>query len=353
VAAPTLSLIENGISMPTLDTLYSLSVIYRTPMQRLYEIVGLGRMMAATDLPATLEETCARYNEALGACRWFDALTLAAHGERLVAAAGNPLEAVRWREARAICMPQVGMQHEAILLLNEVLADPRLERACQYRVLKNLASAHLMAGQFAAAAIMGERALASAPAGLPPDEALALRSGPIAALVMELESREPEDERIGRQVLRSVHEARRSAKGATRQRLLLLDVYEAAGTWAVGNRLVAGKQFQGVAREARESSERWVELAAQTHLGRLLQSQGKLREAARALATAEAVAVDLRDPTAIFDVAFRTLMLLDESETARRQQCLRRCERYYPLVQARTPSIVAFEGLAAAGSQGR
>jgi hypothetical protein len=338
VAAPTLSLIENGISMPSLDTLYTLSVIYRVPMQRLYELVGLERMVSAVEVPEALGEIKAAYHAALRHRRWPEAVALAVAGERHV---GSDLRAaMAWRFARATALPGVGLAVEAILLLHECLEQCTVAGIPRHVVLRNLCSAQHAAGYFDAAAVSAREALQCAPSSLSDAELLALREGLIGALVARRELDGEADERLARQVQRLVREARVAGAPAS----LVLDLYEAVSHRIAGNRAQGEKALRDLARRAAEGHDSGVELAAWWHLGVLRRLAGDARGALPPLSRAESLARASGDPAVVFDATYQLLLvatLLGEEALARR--CRRACERHYVLVQAKTPSLVHYE----------
>ena len=84
VSAPSLSQIENGITMPGPEVLYSLSVIYSVSPTRLLHLIVEDKLTREpVELPETREETWQRLGQAFETGDWYQALTLAIHGAGL------------------------------------------------------------------------------------------------------------------------------------------------------------------------------------------------------------------------------------------------------------------------------
>jgi tetratricopeptide (TPR) repeat protein len=347
VAAPTLSMIENGISMPTLDTLYSLSVMYRTSMQRLYNIVGLERVVAATDVPDTLEETKAAYRLAMAEARWFDAVSLALAGESQVDQ--GSVEATTWRAARATCLPYVGLPHEGILLLLDCIEDERVTPAQRVQVLRNLAATHLLAGQPRAGLRAAREAVAALPDDLDPTRALEARLAlALSLLALQAYRDSPDARQVGEalQLIRSLEEP---ARDAGRPYALTLAVYEAEARHLEGNDLYAAKRFLELVTEAGAAGLPRLVFFAWLNLGRIRRRAGRLDSALEAFRQAEPLALEQRSPEDVFEVSFELYLASAGRDEAAALRYRRRCERYHPLVAARTPTVVAFERLLAGG----
>ena len=105
ITASTLSQIENGASLPSLDTLATLSLVYQVPIQRFLDMVLEERLVEDIDgVPSSLDELKSEFKERLTKGLWAEALALAGEGERR---AETPQDTVHWRANRATCMERL------------------------------------------------------------------------------------------------------------------------------------------------------------------------------------------------------------------------------------------------------
>ena len=112
----TLSQVENAKAMPNLESLHSLAVVYQVSAQHLLNIMVEERLCKTMELPESQEAVHAEFARARKEGRWYDALTLAIHGERL---AVSEHSVAAWRANRGICLIQVGLRGEGVDLLSE------------------------------------------------------------------------------------------------------------------------------------------------------------------------------------------------------------------------------------------
>ena len=87
-------------------------------------------------------------------------------------------------------------------------------------------------------------------------------------------------------------------------------------------------------------------MLAEIALGRLLREDGKNEEASRVLLAAEQTAMDEGYVDEAFEAYFELHLVSKAAGDGRDDYYLKRCRRYYPLVQAKTPQVLAYEKLA-------
>lgn len=341
ISAPGLSQLENGISMPTSEMLYSLSVLYNVSPVRLLHIIVEEKLTRSTaDLPSSSVATRARLQAELSRGNWYDALALAIHGGRM---AEGESDRVAWSVRRAVAMRKLGMRQDAISLLLECSESRHVKADERYIVHGYLAEALIECGYARSAHDQAARAEAAIP------EAIAAEARPrvlktriyIASLLKDFEPDTPDE--TAREGLRWIAELRRDRPDEPIDSVLRLDIREAALLSHLGNSLVASRKLAETARKASEAGLEYLEMAAYLNLGILHRAANRLKEALRALERAEVRAVRMRQ----YDAAFECYFELSETCSAlgdeRSSAYLRRCWRYWPLVQARTPRVLQFE----------
>jgi hypothetical protein len=208
----------------------------------------------------------------------------------------------------------------------------------------DLAVVHLAAGQ-PRAAVMAAR---EARRLLPPDATAELRwsveAGVVGAQLAVAEYGLPCHERDVADALIEIQRALREPAVASGPQGLSWRLFEAIARRFEGNAPLAGRSFTEVARAAAAEGLLDIELGAWLHLGAMRRRDGRFEEAARVLRRAEGLAETLRNPQLIFDVAVELLLLaLGQGDRRAASVLHRRCERHFPFVGARSPSVVLFE----------
>jgi transcriptional regulator with XRE-family HTH domain len=148
IAEPTLSQIENGISMPTLDSLQTLATVYGVSAQHLLNLIAEERLAASADLPETQAELRQAWLDKMTQGRGVEALALAIHGERTEADREARLS---WRVSRARSMAVVGMRLESIAMLLDVVNGSAGSADLRSRARRYLVQALQAAGYVATA----------------------------------------------------------------------------------------------------------------------------------------------------------------------------------------------------------
>jgi tetratricopeptide (TPR) repeat protein len=344
--ASTVASIECGTETPTVETLHALAVVYRVSPQRFFDLMASERQKSAMSLPETADETHAAYNAALREARWNHAIGLSLHGESL-----SPLrtDKVVWRARRATCLPYVGRYEEAILLLTECLNSPHLGRNRRFQLLRNLADVYVLAGYLESAVEAARRALDCVPEGTTDSTRVAVLSGLVSSLLAKQEIvDEPDPTELG-EVLDSIRLAR--ALGADRDPhwALFLDLSAGIAERLRGNDVGAARLFARVSRLAAKAREDRLRLVSLLNLGTLRRRQGRWRQAEQHLLGALFCALNLQQVNETFEIYVELLLLSREMNHACQDMYFERCQHYYPLVSARTPSVLRFEQLERGG----
>lgn len=340
ISAPTLSQIENGITMPSTEVLYSLSVLYGVSPSRLLHHIVEERIATPGELPATREETRDRLREALTAGHWYDALALSIHAGRLAEDEGDRLLC---EANRAMALRRLGMRNDAVLLLLQCAESPSFPADHRHVAHFYLAEVLAESGFVQTAADHVERGMAVLPRPTPPTLMANALQRRVVVTLLVADFGLPIEDKVLRECLRDIDMIESLATDAVPERLLKLGIWRAGVTGALGNTLVALRDYARHAKEAARLRSDLLEACAELSLGELLLRGGKAIDAISHLERAENRAVALGDP----DTAFRAYFsLADASATLasdRTKWYLRRCLRYWPLVQARTPQVIAFE----------
>lgn len=342
VSAPALSQIETGVSFPNLETLHSLATLYQTPIQQLLDLVVQERLIERDELPETHEEVRRIFGEAFEAGRWRRAMALAVRGEEL---SPSPADKVGWRANRAICLQQFGLRDDAVQMLLQCTSDPDAATDRQYQVYRSLAEALASSGHLGAAAAIASRALELAPPDLPPRWRWQLMSTRARLVLLENERDSPNLEDV-REALELVTRAATLVPEGMAQARLLLAVHAAIAHKLLGNAVKAARSLEDIRDEARVAGQPLAETAAAIALGRLHREHGRWADAERVLMGAETIAMEEGFVDEAFEIYFELHLVSKGAEDGKHHYYLRRCRRYYPLVQAKTPQVLAYEKLA-------
>jgi tetratricopeptide (TPR) repeat protein len=345
VSAPALSQIETGVSFPSLDTLHSLATLYQTPMQQLLDFVVQERILddESLELPDEHDAVKAAFRASFETGRWREAMALAVRGEEL---AETPSERVGWRANRAICLQQFGLRDDAVQMLLGCTSDPDAPEDRLYQLHRSLAEALASSGHLGAAAAIADRALALAPEDLPRHWRWQLLSTRARLVLMENETRSRPQEQEVREALDQVERSLTLVSPDQDQARLLLGVQAALARKLLGEIDRAADELEDVRAEAHVNSQPLVEAIAGIALGRLERERGQLDEAASLLLAAEQVAIDEGFVDEAFEAYFELHLVSKAAGDGRHVYYLKRCRRYYPLVQAKTPQVLAYEKLA-------
>jgi tetratricopeptide (TPR) repeat protein len=343
IAAPTLCQIEQGISMPSLESLYTLSVLYQVSTQHLLARLVDERLSKRYRAPDGLEATASAFAQALKAGRWYEALALAVHGERL---ASSRKECVRWRAHRAISMQMIGMRQEAIILMQECVADRALDRKHRCQVRRNLADMLASAGLYEDAEDSMRRAIELAGDDAPPAILADMLSTRARLVILQAEMGIVTEEPRLREAIRLVESARQHVPAEDAWNRGLFDLYEARATELLDNQPAAAASYARIAKGARGSELPRLELLALLNLGSLRRQLGKHADAEKHLIAAESLALDLKQPEECFEVFFELYLLYSERGDEKEATFyMKKCRRYHAMVRARTPNVMRFAEL--------
>lgn len=345
ISAPALSQIETGVSFPSLDTLHSLATLYQTPMQQLLDFVVQERVLESTDyrIPESHDEVKAAFRTAFEGGRWREAMAMAVRGEEL---AETPSERVGWRANRAICLQQFGLRDDAVQMLLACTSDPDAPEDRLYQLHRSLAEALASSGHLSAAAAIAGRALDLAPEDLPRHWRWQLLSTHARLVLMENESREQVDETGVTQALDQIERALTLVPSEQEQARLLLGIQAAIARKLLGARAEANADLDAIRSEARADGQPLASVHAELALGRLAREDERLEEAARVLLEAEQEAMDQGYVDEAFEAYYELHLVSRQAGDGKHEYYLKRCRRYYPLVQAKTPQVLAYEKLA-------
>lgn len=343
----TISQIENGISMPSLESLYTLSVIYQTSAMHLLNVLVEERLTRSMELPGTLLATRDALHAALGSGRWAEALGLAIHGEHGVEAEADKL---LWRANRAVAVAKLGMRYDAVMMLVDCVESADLRASDAWIVHRYIADVAGSAGYFKMASRNAQLALDLAPDDLDAASRAKILEARVRLILQEHDFGAGKDERALREAQVLISQARRAVAPTDSWMPFLLDTYEALSHEFLGNRLLAAKSYGDLAKRAAKEGQARIEMLALMNLGRLRRTEGKLSDAADALLRAERLARNLEQNDEAFEVSFELYLVARQRKSPEQQIYLKRCRRLFPLVQARTPNVRRFEQLQSGGA---
>lgn len=342
LAATTLANLETGDVPPTVEALHALAVVYRISPQRFFDLLASERQKATVQLPDTADETHATYNAALREARWSDAIGLALHGESF---ATERTDTLLWRARRASCLPYVGRYEEAILLLTECLNSAHLGRNRRFQLLRNLADVYVLAGYLESAVETARKSLELVPAESSDAARVGIISGLVSSLLAKQEAADEPDLGEVAEALDLVARARELGADKDPHWALFLDLSAGVARRLQGDDVAAARLFARVGRLAAKAHEDRLRLVALLNLGTLRRRQGRLRVAEQHLLGALFCALNLSQVNETFEIYVELLLLARESNHSSQDMYFERCQHYYPLVSARTPSVLRFEQL--------
>jgi tetratricopeptide (TPR) repeat protein len=342
LGAPTLSQIENGVNFPSLERLYTLSVIYRTPINQLLDVVLQERMLKTARPLGSLGEAELAFGEALNAGQWLEALSVATWGEER---AQTPSSATAWRANRGMALLHLGMRQHAIELLQDCANSADIAAETRYQYEAALAEALACGGYLRSALLHAEAAAELAPTELPPERRGHVLHVRAYLLLAANEQVAQPDEREVREAQRLLEQARRLVPLDDAVTAMRIDVQIAAAHGLLGNGVLAARDLKVLATRASGTKLALVRLGAWAALGTLERRRGNVASAVRALEEAGRMAVDAGDASLAFEAYFELYLAVRESDDGKAAYYLRRCDTFFPLVHARTPNVVSYERL--------
>lgn len=124
----------------------------------------------------------------------------------------------------------------------------------------------------------------------------------------------------------------------------LVDCHAAFGQALLGNEPVAARDLDELLCQNENASP--VRLEALLVLGWLRRRQGRRKAALRALDEAIGISVDLDDVTSAFEASFEAYRVIEDPSDELAVLYLKKCRRFHPFVDARSPNVQRFERLA-------
>lgn len=338
--------IETGQTMPSLASACHLAIVYQVSPLRLFNALLNERVEDDAQALAGAADLEAAVRDALDGGRIKEALAGALRGEQ---GASSAAERWQWIMYRALAMNRMGMRQDAMALLLECTEAPDFPRARAWEVHRYLSGIAAGAGFIQLAADQMKRALDTAPQQAQPLTRAYLLLSHVRLIVMAHEYGLSNDPRALREAVRQIEEARTHASGASEALRLSLELFDAALQELLGNRLLAATRYKSLAEAASKVGCGEVEVHAWLSLGTLQRRQGKRLEARQALRQAEKLALAAGYKQACFDIYFELLQVTPATEPAHRETYLEKAREFASSVEGRTPNIVAFERMLAAG----
>ena len=336
VSRATLSDIENGRVLPSVESLFSLAVLYQVPASRLLHCLLEENVVESVDLPAEVQEIRESFTAAVAVRDWPRALALAVHGCKVAA---TPDEAIRWRLNRSTAMERLGMRDDAISDMQACLASPDLPKGEKFKVHRELARQHGSAGNLTMAEMHLTECLRVMPAVCDAQIRAAVLLEQVRLVTLRRAWGVTETDNIA--------EARERL--ATARRLLgepppqpdrhLMDHLRAQLHEIDGDSRKARVGYGSVLADARVSGLRYWQVAALTSLAVLLRGEDAA-EARGLLAEASDIAVDAGYLDEAFSASFDLLELAESVE--QRRHYYRKCQRLYPFLQTTTLAVRRF-----------
>ena len=336
--------IESGKSMPTLQTLQTLAMIYRTSVTELLSYTTMERVLstAGTQPPARNDEDVESHFQALLAdCRWHEALAVAIRGE---ARAEHERQLVAWRSNRAACLSQIGMHAEALNLLTACCESPVLSASQRIAMLHNLCASHLNAGNIRAASRIARETLELAESECSaPDVVAALQRLRGNLLVSAHRAGLESDERQVRLALRLLESARTAWPVDDQAGLADLQLLIAEAWSCLGNDLVAARDAEQVAAAAKRLGSSFLASRASLLLAWIDEKKARFTEAISRLDDALHHAQACHDPELELEARFRLFMLQRDARPGMATKHLRQCEALLPLITAETSWVKRYD----------
>jgi hypothetical protein len=201
-------------------------------------------------------------------------------------------------------------------------------------------------GHLGAAAAIAQRALDMAPADLPAGWRWQLLSTRARLVLLENEARPSPDAESVQEALRQIERAQKLVGEDQEQARLILGVHAAIARKLMGNTSVAARTLEDVRDQAKVAKQPLAEALAGLALARLLREQDALDGAERVLLALEDIVAEGGYVDEAFELYFELHLISRCRGDGKHQYYLRRCRRFYPLVQAKTPQVLAYEKIA-------
>lgn len=341
VAASTLSEIENGRTLPNVESVFALSILYQVPTSRFLHLLLAENLLDEMTAPETPEELRAAYTAAVHGQRPTEALALATHALKIAAPGW---ETLRWRLNRATAIERLGMRWDAIAEMQEALDHRDLPTDKRYSVHFELSRMHDSAGQFSLAEMHLQRAVDLAPPELEADRRAALLRLQVRLLLTRAVWGQSLTDAALEDATRALFEAESLCpSSAPVDRLGFVSLQ---GQLALHRRehRKAKVLYSSLLVEARSLQLPLRQVEALHGLAELQRADQSDR-AQKLLLEAAELAVEHNFVESAFITYFELHRFAQSPE--QRDLFLRKCRRLYPLVQSSHPSVRAFEAFGA------
>jgi tetratricopeptide (TPR) repeat protein len=357
----TLYMIEEGQTMPTLRSLHALATVYRVPVQHLINLVTIEKYR--DPLPEASDEAELRRAtlQALSECRYEDAHACAQRWQEVAASEDGRIAAAN---NKASALWKLGYLDEAAMLLLELLGEDELSPPHAVVAYTNLAEVFRSKGSYRLALVQADAGLALADDSMPRAQAYLLRTRANVRSDAWMQRRTGRSDGNGNGAARRppspepLHDALGDYERSSRLfRQVGQDVDVLFNDVSVGQvecllgRFAAGRRtLERAEREFAQRGHGYGRAGALLELGRAHHDRGQDAAARHALWEAERLAAAGGHSDLSFTIYYY-LMRLEERGAGNPAFFFRKCQRLHPLLEARTPEVMAFEGLlVAAGS---
>jgi len=345
LSVASLSEIENGKYLPSLETLVTLCLTYKVSPARFVGRVLEERLIAGHDVPEGAEELEAQATAAMREGRWPRALALVLVG---IERAHHAADVLRWRLRHAQVLTNTGMLDQALHELKDVLDAPALARELRPRVHLDIANAASRAGHVTDAAFHCDAALAHADEGAPPAFRLRALQTSVAVTLRRSVLGFGTDREL-REAQRRIEEARGLLPQDDPSARLALDVYQAQVEHRLGHRSQAQDLYRRIEGECERLGNGHLGACVLISHAELLVESGHEDRARPRLEQAARLATDSHAVDHAFEAHFSLIPL---SRTDRERELHRRaCRRLMTMATSPTPRMREFEAALAAGER--
>lgn len=344
VSVGTLSDIENGKSLPNVESIFALSVLYQVPPARFLHALLEENLTAEFAALADDADIPSRHAASVLKGDFVEALALAAAALK---ASVEPWETVRWRINKAIAMERLGMRFDAITELNACLADEGMRDTERYKVHRELARMHLYAHQLDLAELHLDQAFRGAPEDCPPLLRSRLLETRLRLGVTRLQDLPASAaSSLAHELSAIVRECRLLIRREDHGDRLALDLYEGRTLQHLGDARGARRAYRRVEAASRDLNLPLRRVEALTCLA-TLERKSKPEVAVKLMSDAATEAIDGNHIDHAFVACFH---LADWADTAEaRGHWLKKCRRLYPFVNGVTPLVRKFERFGTSG----
>lgn len=354
IGVSTLYMIEEGQTMPTVRSLHTLATLYRVSVEHLVGLLSLERHGGTAPEGVRPEELREETLAALDSARYELAWAAAERWHEVAQTPGSRRAAAN---NKASALWKLGHVDEACQILLDLLAEPDISPRQALVAFTNLAEIFRSKGNLVQARVQVDAALAIARREKDEKaEAWLLRSRANAASDEILRRRG--FEAIERTLTSSERDALRECledyqASSACYRSLGLEVealFNEIGVGQVecllGEHAAGLRRLEAVAETLAAKGHAYGEASALVELARGLVQRAQLEPARAALWKAEGLALEGEHDELVFNAYFLLLTIERRSE-GKGSLFLKKCQRLHPILESRSPEVVAFEALLA------